>query len=67
MVDEVMTKKNIYLVSDVDKAKKLEAYIVSTKDGMEAFGLISCDELEELTDAQREFVKSSEAMQFKSN
>lgn len=67
MTDEVMTKKNIYLVSDVDKARELEAYIVSTKDGMEAFGLISCDELEELTDAQREFVKSSEAMQFKSN
>ena len=40
MVDEVMTKKNIYLVSDVDKARELEAYIVSTKDGMEAFGLI---------------------------
>ncbi|KJU88048.1 hypothetical protein [Streptococcus salivarius] len=67
MTDEVMTKKNIYLVSDVDKARELEAYIVSTKDGMEAFGLISCDELEELTDAQREFVKSGEAMQFKSN
>lgn len=67
MADEVMTKKNIYLVSDVDKARELEAYIVSTKDGMEAFGLISCDELEELTDAQREFVQSDEAMQFKSN
>lgn len=67
MVDEVMTKKNIYLVSDVDKAKKLEAYIVSTKDGMEAFGLIGCDELEELTDAQRTFVQSDEVMQFKSN
>ena len=62
MVDEVMTKKNIYLVSDVDKAKKLEAYIVSTKDG-----LIGCDELEELTDDQRDFVQSDEAMQFKSN
>lgn len=56
MADEVMTKKNIYLVSDVDKARELEAYIVSTKDGMEAFGLIGCDELEELTDAQRTFV-----------
>lgn len=67
MVDEVMTKKNIYLVSDVDKAKKLEAYIVSTKDGMEVFGLIGCDGLEELTDSQREFVQSDEAMQFKSN
>lgn len=67
MVDEVMTKKNIYLVSDVDKAKKLEAYIVSTKDGMEVFGLIGCDELEELTDDQRDFVQSGEAMQFKSN
>lgn len=67
MTDEVMTKKNIYLVSDVDKAKKLEAYIVSTKDGMEVFGLIGCDELEDLTDAQREFVQSGEAMQFKSN
>lgn len=67
MVDEVMTKKNIYLVSDVDKAKKLEAYIVSTKDGMEVFGLIGCDELEELTDDQRDFVQSYEAMQFKSN
>ena len=67
MVDEVMTKKNIYLVSDVDKAKKLEAYIVSTKDGMEVFGLIGCDELVELTDAQRAFVQSDEAMQFKSN
>ena len=31
MADEVMTKKNIYLVSDVDKARELEAYIVSTK------------------------------------
>ena len=29
MADEVMTKKNIYLVSDVDKARELEAYIVS--------------------------------------
>ena len=67
MVDEVMTKKNIYLVSDVDKAKKLEAYIVSTKDGMEVFGLIGCDELEELTDDQQDFVQSDEAMQFKSN
>ena len=67
MADEVMTKKNIYLVSDVDKARELGAYIVSTKDGMEVFGLISCDELEELTDAQREFVQSDEAMQFKSN
>lgn len=67
MVDEVMTKKNIYLVSDVDKAKKLEAYIVSTKDDMEVFGLIGCDELEELTDDQRDFVQSDEAMQFKSN
>ena len=67
MADEVMTKKNIYLVSDVDKARELEAYIVSTTDGMEVFGLIGCDELEELTDAQREFVQSSEAMQFKSN
>lgn len=67
MVDEVMTKKNIYLVSDVDKAKKLEAYIVSTKDGMEVFGLIGCDELEELTDDQRDFVQSDEVMQFKSN
>ncbi|MDU2934254.1 MAG: hypothetical protein E7B68_10160 [Streptococcus salivarius] len=67
MADEVMTKKNIYLVSDIDKARKLEAYIVSTKDGMEAFGLIGCDELEELTDAQREFVQSDEVMQFKSN
>lgn len=67
MVDEVMTKKNIYLVSDVDKAKKLEAYIVSTKDGMEVFGLIGCDELEELTDDQRDFVQSDEAMPFKSN
>ena len=56
MADEVMTKKNIYLVSDVDKARELEAYIVSTKDGMEAFRLIGCDELEELTDAQRTFV-----------
>ena len=37
------------------------------KDGMEVFGLIGCDELEELTDAQREFVQSDEAMQFKSN
>ena len=27
-----MTKKNIYLVSDVDKARELEAYVVSTKD-----------------------------------
>ena len=63
----VMTKKNIYLVSDVDKARELEAYIVSTKDGMEVFGLIGCDELEELTEAQREFVQSDEAMQFKSN
>ena len=51
MTDEVMTKKNIYLVSDVDKARELEAYIVSTTDGMEVFGLIGCDELEELTDA----------------
>ena len=67
MTDEVMTKKNIYLVSDVDKARELEAYIVSTKDGMEVFGLIGCDELEELTDAQREFVQSDEAVQFKSN
>ena len=67
MADEVMTKKNIYLVSDVDKARELEAYIVSTNDGMEVFGLIGCDELEELTDAQREFVQSDEAMQFKSN
>lgn len=67
MADEVMTKKNIYLVSDVDKARELEAYIVSTKDGMEAFGLIGCDELDELTDAQREFVQSGEAMPFKSN
>ena len=67
MADEVMTKKNIYLVSDVDKARALDAYIVSTKDGMEIFGLIGCDELEELTDAQRAFVKSDEAMQFKSN
>ncbi|PCR82932.1 hypothetical protein [Streptococcus salivarius] len=67
MTDEVMTKKNIYLVSDVDKAKKLEAYIVSTKDGMEVFGLIGCDELEELTDDQRDFVQSGEAMRFKSN
>ena len=55
MTDEVMTKKNIYLVLDVDKARELEAYIVSTKDGMEVFGLIGCDELEELTDAQRVF------------
>ena len=67
MTDEVMTKKNIYLVSDVDKARELEAYIVSTKDGMEVFGLIGCDELEELTDAQRAFVQSNEAMQFRSN
>lgn len=67
MTDEVMTKKNIYLVSDVDKARELEAYIVSTKDGKEAFGLIGCDELEELTDTQRAFVQSDEAMQFKSN
>ena len=67
MTDEVMTKKNIYLVSDVDKAKKLEAYIVSTKDGMEVFGLIGCDELEELTDDQRDFVQSGEAMRIKSN
>lgn len=67
MTDEVMTKKNIYLVSDVDKARELEAYIVSTTDGMEVFGLIGCDELEELTDAQREFVQSGQAMQFKSN
>ncbi|MEZ7573080.1 hypothetical protein [Streptococcus salivarius] len=67
MADEVMTKKNIYLVSDVDKARDLAAYIVSTKDGMEVFGLIGCDELEDLTDAQREFVQSNEAMQFKSN
>lgn len=67
MADEVMSKKNIYLVSDVDKAKKLNAYIVSTKDGMEVFGLIGCDELEELTYAQRAFVQSDEAMQFKSN
>lgn len=67
MADEVMTKKNIYLVSDVDKARALDAYIVSTKDGMEIFGLIGCDELEELTDAQRAIVKSDEAMQFKSN
>ena len=37
MADEVMTKKNIYLVSDRDKARELEAYIASTKDGMEAF------------------------------
>lgn len=66
MTDEVMTKKNIYLVSDVEKARELEAYIVSTKGGMEVFGLIGCDELEELTDAQREFVQSDEAMQFKS-
>ena len=51
MADEVMTKKNIYLVSDVDKARELEAYIVSTKDGMEVFGLIGCDELEELTES----------------
>lgn len=54
-------------MSDVDKARELEAYIVSTKDGMEVFGLIGCDELEELTDAQRAFVQSDEAMQFKSN
>lgn len=67
MADEVMTKKNIYLVSDVNKARELEAYIVSTKDGMEVFGLIGCDELEDLTDAQREFVQSGQAMQFKSN
>lgn len=67
MADEVMTKKNIYLVSDVDKARALDAYIVSTKDGMEIFGLIGCDELEELTDAQRAIVKSDEVMQFKSN
>ena len=67
MTDEVMTKKNIYLVSDVDKARELEAYIVSTTDGMEVFGLIGCDELEELADAQREFVQIDEAMQFKSN
>lgn len=67
MTDEVMTKKNIYLVSDVDKARELEAYIVSTTDGMEAFGLIGCDELEDLTDAQRAFVQCDEAMQFKSN
>ena len=67
MADEVMTKKNIYLVSDVYKARDLAAYIVSTKDGMEVFGLIGCDELEDLTDAQREFVQSNEAMQFKSN
>lgn len=45
-------------MSDVDKARELGAYIVSTKDGMEVFGLIGCDELEELTDAQREFVQS---------
>lgn len=51
MTDEVMTKKTIYLVSDVDKARELEVYIVSTKDGMELFGFIGCDELEELTDA----------------
>lgn len=67
MTDEVMTKKNIYLVSDVDKARDLEAYIVSTKDGMEVFGLIGCDELEDLTDAQRAFVQSDGAMPFKSN
>lgn len=67
MTDEVMTKKNIYLVSDVDKARELEAYIVSTKDGVEVFGLIGCDELGELTNAQREFVQSDEAVQFKSN
>lgn len=54
-------------MSDVDKARELETYIVSTKDGMEAFGIIGCDELQELTDAQREFVQSGEAMQFKSN
>ena len=66
MADEVMTKKNIHLVSDVDKARALDAYIVSTKDGMEVFGLIGCDELEELTDVQRMFVQSDEAMQFKS-
>ena len=67
MTDEVMTKKNIYLVSDVDKARELEAYIVSTKDGMVVFGLIGCNELEELTVAQRAFVQSDEAMPFKSN
>lgn len=54
-------------MSDVDKARELEAYIVSTTDGMEVFGLIGCDELAELTDAQRAFVRSDEAMQFKSN
>ncbi|MFR2308142.1 MAG: hypothetical protein ACLS6Y_09240 [Streptococcus salivarius] len=37
------------------------------KDGMEVFGLIGCDDLEDLTDAQRAFVQSDEAMQFKSN
>lgn len=67
MTDEVMTKKNIYLVSDVEKARELEAYIVSTTDGMAVFGLIGCDELGDLTDAQRAFVQSDEAMQFKSN
>ena len=51
-----MTKKNIYLVSDVEKARELEAYIVSTKDGMEFLGFIGCDELEKLTDAQRALV-----------
>ena len=35
-----MTKKNIYLVSDVDKARELEAYIVSTKDGMEVLDFL---------------------------
>ena len=58
MTDEVMTKKNIYLVSDVDKARELEAYIVSTKDGMEVFGLIGCDELEELTDAHEHLCRA---------
>ena len=67
MINLGKIKANIYLVSDVDKARELEAYIVSTKDGMEVFGLIGCDELEELTDAQRAFVQSDEAMSFKSN
>ena len=40
MADEVMTKKNIYLVSDVDKARELEAYIVSTKDVWKSLDLL---------------------------
>lgn len=64
MTKDVLTKKYIYLVSDIEYAKEINAYVAKSKDGLDLFGLVGYDHIDELTPEQKEYVLSDEAIPF---